>query len=48
MGWRPENGTGADPQAKPGFDHSMTLGVAAKTSETLIVWCRGPRLPTPK
>jgi hypothetical protein len=46
MGWRPENTTAPEP--KPEFDHSMTLGAAARTTETLIVWCRGPRLPTPK
>jgi hypothetical protein len=42
MGWRPEHITDADPEAKPEFDHSMTLGAAARTTETLIVWCRGP------
>jgi hypothetical protein len=38
MGWRP----GTAPDATPEFDRSMTLGAAAKTSETLIVWCRDP------
>jgi hypothetical protein len=42
MGWRPEHITDTDPEAKPEFDHSMTLGAAARTTETLIVWCRGP------
>jgi hypothetical protein len=42
MGWRPEHTTDADPEAKPEFDHSMTLGAAARTSESLIVWCRAP------
>jgi hypothetical protein len=37
MGWRP----GETPEAKPEFDYSMTLGAAARTTETLIVWCRG-------
>jgi hypothetical protein len=42
MGWRPEHTTDAAPEAKPEFDHSMPLGAAARTTETLIVWCRGP------
>ena len=42
MGWKPEPTTGTAPEAKPKFDHSMTLGAAARTTETLIVWCRGP------
>src|SRR4051794_3961245 len=42
MGWRPEHTTGDAPEPKPEFDHSMTLGAAARTTETLIVWCRGP------
>ncbi len=43
MGWRPaklEHITGTAPQAKPKFDHPITLGAAAKTSASLIVWCR--------
>jgi hypothetical protein len=38
MSWRP----GTAPKAKPEFDHSMTSGAAAITSESLIVWCRDP------
>jgi hypothetical protein len=38
MSWRP----GTTPDAKPEFDHSMTLGAVARTTETLIVWCRDP------
>ena len=40
MGWNPVNRehiTGTAPQAQ-----SMTLGAAAKTSASLIVWCRDP------
>ena len=40
MVWKPENATGAVPEANPELDHSMTLGAAARTTETLIVWCR--------
>ena len=40
MSWNPvnrEHTTGTAPQAQ-----SMTLGAAAKTSASLIVWCRDP------
>ena len=39
---KPEHITRAAPQAKSEFDHPITLGAAAKTSASLIVWCRGP------
>jgi hypothetical protein len=42
MGWRPEHTTDADPEAKPELDHSLSLRAAAKTSASLIVWCRDP------
>jgi hypothetical protein len=42
MGWELEPTTGTAPDARPEFDHSMTLGAAAKTSASLIVWCRDP------
>jgi hypothetical protein len=42
MGWKPEPTTGTTAEAKPEFDHSMTLGAAARTTETLLVWCRAP------
>jgi len=42
MGWRPEHTTGTAPEANPELDHSMMLGAAARTTETLIVCCRGP------
>jgi hypothetical protein len=42
MGWRPEHTTDAAPDTRSELDHSITLGAAAKTSESLIVWCRGP------
>src|SRR5262245_29228003 len=46
MGWRPGHTTDADPEARPEFDRSMTLGAAARTTETLIVWCRVPTADT--
>jgi hypothetical protein len=42
MGWKPEHPTAPTPEARPEFDHSVTLGAAAKTSTNLIVWCRDP------
>jgi hypothetical protein len=42
MGWTPEHTTRTAPEAEPEFDRPMTLGAAAKTSETLIVWSRDP------
>jgi hypothetical protein len=38
MRWRPS----ATPNPRPEFDHSMTLGAAARTAESLIIWCRDP------
>jgi hypothetical protein len=45
IGWypvKPEHITRTAPHAKSEFDHPITLGAAAKTSASLIVWCRGP------
>jgi hypothetical protein len=42
MGWKPWHPTASIPEAKPEFDHSITLGAVAKTSASLIVWCRDP------
>jgi hypothetical protein len=42
MGSKLEHTTDAAPNARSEFDHSMTLGAAARTTETLIVWCRDP------
>jgi hypothetical protein len=39
---KPEHITRAAPQPKSEFDHPITLGAAAKTSASLIVWCREP------